>query len=70
MHSESPINREVLKKIWFLDDKGLNPEQIAIELKLIYGNHIISNVRDLLSKTVMDSWSSIMYKFNVKFIDS
>lgn len=55
MHSESPINREVLKKIWFLDDKGLNPEQIAIELKLIYGNHIISNVRDLLSKTVMDS---------------
>ena len=29
MHSESPLNREIIKKIWFLDDKGYNPEQIA-----------------------------------------
>jgi len=46
MHSDSPINNEILKKIWFLDDKGLSPEKIAIELQYVYGKHVISSIRD------------------------
>lgn len=54
MTSASDLNDEIKQKVYHLDKKGLSHEEICMELKYLYGNHVISNRKDRTVRTEFD----------------